>query len=266
VIRCPVNIVLFLHSENSNEISSTETRSFLLMSLGKLYLIPTIIADDTQAQVIPEQVRAVLPGVQHFLAEDVRTARRYLSSLKIYNSIESLSIAVLDKNTQINELETLFAPLFDGKNLGIISESGCPGVADPGALAARFAHQRQIEVIPLVGPSSILLALMASGLNGQHFAFHGYLPIEAKEGAKTVKEFERESKLKNQTQIFIETPYRNNTVFNVLKSKLAENTLLCVASDITGANEFIKTQTIKKWKENQYEWKKVPTVFLFLAS
>ncbi len=236
------------------------------MSKGKLYLIPTIISDDTQEKVIPTQVRVVLHGLQHFLAEDVRTARRYLSSLKIYDSIESLSIEVLDKDTQIHQLEELCAPMFSGKNLGILSDSGCPGVADPGALAARFAHQHQIEVVPLVGPSSILLALMASGLNGQHFAFHGYLPIESKEGAKTIKEFERESKQKNQTQIFIETPYRNNNIFSALKTNLGENTLLCVASDITGLNEFIKTQSIKKWKESQYEWKKVPTVFLFLAS
>ncbi len=236
------------------------------MTKGKLYLIPTIIADDTQALVIPAQVREALPGIHYFLAEDVRTARRYLSSLKIYDSIESLQIEVLDKDTPFNRLDALFAPVLNGQNVGILSESGCPGVADPGALAVRFAHQHQIHVVPLVGPSSILLALMASGLNGQHFAFHGYLPIEAKEAAKSIKEFERESKQKNQTQIFIETPYRNNNVFTVLKANLTESALLCVASDLSGANEFIKTQSIKKWKESQHEWKKVPTVFLFLAS
>lgn len=236
------------------------------MTKGKLYLIPTIIADDTQALVIPAQVREVLPGIHYFLAEDLRTARRYLSSLKIYDSIEKLQIEVLDKDTPFNQLDVLFAPVLNGQNVGILSESGCPGVADPGASAVRFAHQHQIQVIPLVGPSSILLALMASGLNGQQFAFHGYLPIETMEAAKSIKEFERESKQKNQTQIFIETPYRNNNVFTVLKANLAENALLCVASDISSANEFIKTQSIKKWKESQQEWKKVPTVFLFLAS
>jgi 16S rRNA (cytidine1402-2'-O)-methyltransferase len=236
------------------------------MIKGKVYLIPTIIADDTQAQVIPAQVRDILPGIRYFLVEDVRTARRYLSSLRIYDSIEKLQIEVLDKDTLFNQLDTLFAPVLSGQNVGILSESGCPGVADPGALAVQFAHQHQIDVIPLVGPSSILLALMASGLNGQHFAFHGYLPIETKESGKAIKEFERESKQKNQTQIFIETPYRNNTVFSALKTNLGDNTLLCVASDLTGANEFIKTQSIKKWKDKQFEWKKVPTVFLFLAS
>jgi 16S rRNA (cytidine1402-2'-O)-methyltransferase len=236
------------------------------MSKGTLYLIPTIVSDDTQAQVIPTQVRDVLPNVRYFLAENVRTARRYLSSLKIYDSIENLKIEVLDKDTEFSQLDGLFTPVLNGQNIGILSESGCPGVADPGSLAVRFAHQHQINVVPLVGPSSILLALMASGLNGQRFAFHGYLPIEAKETSKAIKEFEKESKQKNQTQIFIETPYRNNNVFAALKANLGENVLLCVASDLTGSNEFVKTQSIKKWKEHQHEWKKVPTVFLFLAS
>ena len=236
------------------------------MSKGTLYLIPTIVSDDTQAQVIPAQVRDVLPNIRYFLAENVRTARRYLSSLKVYDSIENLKIEVLDKDTEYSQLDGLFTLVLNGQNVGILSESGCPGVADPGSLAVRFAHQHQINVVPLVGPSSILLALMASGLNGQRFAFHGYLPIEAKEASKTIKEFEKESKQKNQTQIFIETPYHNNNVFTVLKANLGENVLLCVASDLTGTNEFIKTQSVKKWKENQHEWKKVPTVFLFLAS
>ncbi len=183
-----------------------------------------------------------------------------------WKAIEDLKIEVLDKDTEFSQLDGLFTPVLTGQNVGILSESGCPGVADPGALAVRFAHQHEIHVVPLVGPSSILLALMASGLNGQRFAFHGYLPIEAKEAAKAIKEFERESKQKNQTQIFIETPYRNNNAFTVLKANLGENVLLSVASDLTGVNEFSKTQSIKKWKENQHEWKKVPTVFLFLAS
>lgn len=236
------------------------------MNKGTAYLIPTIISEDSQVQVIPAQVREVLPNIQYFLAENIRTARRYLSSLRVYDSIESLQIEVLDKDTEFSQLDGLFVPVMNGQNVGILSESGCPGVADPGALAVRFAHQHQINVVPLVGPSSILLALMASGLNGQHFSFHGYLPIEAKEAAKTIKEFERESKRKDQTQIFIETPYRNNNVFTLLKANLGENVLLCIASDLTGANEFIKTQSIKKWKENMYDWKKVPTVFLFHAS
>ena len=236
------------------------------MHNGKLYLIPTIIADHTQADVIPAHVRNVLPSIRYFLVEDVRTARRYLSSLKIYESIESLHFEVLNKDTHSHQLEVFFAPVFLGHCVGVISESGCPGVADPGALAVQFAHQHQIDIIPLVGPSSILLALMASGLNGQHFAFHGYLPIDAKESAKSIKDFERESKQKNQTQIFIETPFRNNSVFAFLKANLGDQTLLCIAADITGASEFIKTQSVKRWKENHYEWKKVPSVFLFLAT
>lgn len=236
------------------------------MSKGTVYLIPTIISDNTHQQVIPGKIVDVLPGIQYFLAENVRTARRYLSSLKVYESIESLKIEVLDKDTEPGQLKGLFAPVLNGQHVGILSESGCPGVADPGAMAVQFAHQNQIQVVPLVGPSSILLALMASGLNGQRFAFHGYLPIDAKEGAKAIREFEKESKQKNQTQIFIETPYRNNTVFSALIANLGENVLLCVASDLTGANEYIKTQPIKKWRDQMCEWKKVPTVFLFLAS
>src|SRR5688572_20791708 len=151
------------------------------MQVGKLYLIPNIIADNTQDAVITSQVKSVLPGITHFLAEDVRTARRFLSSLKIYDSIEPLQFDVLDKDTDPSVVGNLFSPVFEGFDMGIISESGCPGIADPGALAVRFAHDNNVQVIPLVGPSSILLALMGSGLNGQHFAFHGYLPIDAKE-------------------------------------------------------------------------------------
>jgi 16S rRNA (cytidine1402-2'-O)-methyltransferase len=169
-----------------------------------------VIADGTQEAVIPTSVKKELMNIHHFLAEDVRTARRYLSSLKIYDSIEPLQFSVLNKDTKETELSELFIPIQEGKNVGVLSESGCPGVADPGALAARFAHRNGITVVPLVGPSSILLSLMASGLNGQQFAFHGYLPIEGKESVDTIKKLEKESRSNNQTQIFIETPYRNN--------------------------------------------------------
>jgi 16S rRNA (cytidine1402-2'-O)-methyltransferase len=174
------------------------------LKLGKLYLIPNIIAEGTQQSVIPNQVIAVLRSLRFFLAEDVRTVRRYFSSLKIFDSIEDLHFQVLDKETVLSDLSALMKPLIEGYDVGIVSESGCPGVADPGAMAVRFAHQNKIRVVPLVGPSSILLALMGSGLNGQQFAFHGYLPIEAKEASVKIKELEKESSIKNQTQIFIE--------------------------------------------------------------
>ena len=232
---------------------------------GRLYLIPTIIAENTQEKVVPLQVLEVLKSIRHFVVEDVRTARRYLSSLKIFESIESLQFQVLNKDTKTSELNDILKPIREGYDVGIISESGCPGVADPGALAVSFAHQHNIQIVPLVGPSSILLALMASGLNGQHFAFHGYLPIDAKEAAKTIKELEHESKIKNRTQIFIETPYRNNSILEHLMRNLRSETLLSIALDITGPMEAIKTKTIKQWKQEIPALGKQPAVFSFLA-
>lgn len=233
---------------------------------GKLYLIPTIIAEDTQAAVIPSQVRNALPSIQYFLAEEIRTARRYLSSLKVYESIEPLHFQVLDKKTKLAELKEFFKPIEEGKNIGILSESGCPGVADPGALAVHYAHQHGITVVPLVGPSSLLLALMGSGLNGQRFAFHGYLPIDAKDRQQAIRELEKESKQKNQTQLFIETPYRNQPVFNDLIKTLAPSTQLCVAYDVTGSAEILKTKSVSDWRKEPLALDKLPCVFLLLVS
>lgn len=235
------------------------------MTKGKLFLIPTIIAEDTQHTVIPTSVIETLKQIDHFLAEDIRTARRYLSSLKIYESIEPLDFKILDKKTKESELKELFTPINQGKNLGILSESGCPGIADPGALAAKYAHANGITVIPLTGPSSIVLSLMASGLNGQKFAFHGYLPVDSKESIESIKTFEKESKAKNQTQIFIETPYRNNSCLRNLLKALHEDTLLCIAIDITGKDESVVTKPVKAWKKEIPEFPKSPAVFLFLA-
>lgn len=235
------------------------------MTKGKLFLIPTVIADNTQSSVIPDQVRNVLPHISHFLVEDVRTARRYLSSLKVYESIEALNFQVLDKKTKEGELKEFFKPLEEGNNLGVLSESGCPGVADPGALAVNYAHQHAIVVVPLVGPSSLLLSLMGSGLNGQRFSFHGYLPIDSKERVQTIRELEKESKQKNQTQLFIETPYRNQPVFNDLVKTLSSATQLCVAYDITGTSELLKTKTIQEWRKENLVLDKLPCVFLLLA-
>lgn len=232
---------------------------------GKLFLIPVIIAAGTQERVIAAGVRKELAGLRHFLAEDIRTARRYLASLKIYDAIEDLSFSVLDKDTQEADLPAMFAPVFDGHPIGVLSESGCPGVADPGAKAVKFAHAKGIRVIPLVGPSAILLALMASGLNGQRFAFHGYLPIQVKDAIRAIKDLEKESRAKGQTQIFIETPYRNNALFSNLVRNLHGETLLCVALDLTGEKEFIMTQTAAMWRSQSIALPKAPAVFLFLA-
>lgn len=231
---------------------------------GKLFLIPTPIAAGSHEK-IPSGAGEDLAHIRHFLAEDIRTARRYLASLKIYDRIEDLSFSVLDKDTKEEQLPLLMAPISLGHDLGVMSESGCPGIADPGALAVRFAHANGIRVMPLVGPSSLILALMASGLNGQHFAFHGYLPIQTKGSTKAIRDFEKESRLKNQTQIFIETPYRNNSLFANLIRTLQPQTQLCLAVDLTGANEFISTKSIEKWRAEPIGIPKTPAVFLFLA-
>lgn len=232
---------------------------------GKLYLVPTIIAEDTAQLVIPQHVLLSLKDIHYFLVENARTARRYLGSLKIYDSIEALTIEVLDKETKETELLTLMTPLIEGNNMGVISESGCPGVADPGSMAVRFAHQRNIQVIPLVGPSSLLLALMASGLNGQKFAFHGYLPVDGKEATKIIKELERESEQKNQTQLFIETPYRNNQILDHLLNSLKPTSQVSIALDLSGKNEFVQTMFVKDWKLNKPSLPKEPAIFSFLA-
>jgi 16S rRNA (cytidine1402-2'-O)-methyltransferase len=232
---------------------------------GRLFLIPNVIADNTVNTALSNQVIKVLPQIGYFLAEDIRTARRYLSSLKLFSSIETLNFSVLNKDTPQDHIAALFAPINEGLDVGVISEAGCPGIADPGAMAVKFAHQKGIQVIPLVGPSSILLALMASGLNGQKFAFHGYLPIENQEAGKIIKELEKESGSKNQTQLFIETPYRNNAILQHLLKNLSPATELCVAQDLTGETEYIKTMQVKQWKLQTIELPKKPAVFLFLA-
>ncbi len=232
---------------------------------GKLYLIPSIISDDTQTLVLPPRLLQTLPGISHFLVENVRTARRFLSSLKIYPGIEPLQFNVLDKDTPLEAMREMFAPIFSGSDMGVLSESGCPGIADPGALAVSFAHANGITVVPLVGPSSILLALMASGLNGQRFAFHGYLPVQEGELVSAIRELERESSKRNQTQIFIETPYRNNRLMAAMLKVLRPDTELCVALDLTGAAEKIRTAKVNAWKAQRVDFPKLPLVFLFLA-
>lgn len=232
---------------------------------GKLFLIPSAIAASSNDLTVPPAVRAQLADIRDFVVEDVRTARRSLSSLKIYESMEAVSFSVLDKDTAEAELGGLLAPIFQGRDVGVLSEAGCPGVADPGAQAVAFAHANGVKVVPLVGPSSILLALMASGLNGQRFAFHGYLPIQAKEAAKAIGEYERESRTRNQTQIFIETPYRNGSLLDNLLNRLSPDTRLCIALDITGPNEFIAMKPVKDWRQNKPAMPKEPAVFLFLA-
>ncbi len=236
---------------------------------GKLYLIPTNLADPfIPTSILPNNVISTALTLNHYIAENARTARAFLKAIGISRPLQEISIVELDKH--LNQAEndsahTLLAPLLGGLDVGLVSEAGAPAVADPGAVVVAAAHEAGIQVVPLVGPSSILLGLMASGLNGQKFAFHGYLPQEKTARTKSITELERESKQKNMTQMFIETPYRNTPLLTDLITTLNPGTRLCVATDLTGDRESVRTMPVAKWRLGQQEIEKVPTLFLFLA-
>lgn len=246
-------------------MTSITLGTVIMFMNGKLYLIPTILAEGTQREVIPSSVFHAVKSISCFLCENVRTGRRFVSSLKVHDTIESIQFDLLDKDTLPDILPKLLAPIFDGTDIGLLSESGCPGVADPGAAAVAYAHDHGIGVVPLVGPSSILLALMASGLNGQQFAFHGYLPVEARDAAGTIRKLEQESRNKNQTQIFIETPYRNNALMSHFLKTLQADTKLCVAINLTAVTEKVTCQSVGEWRKQLASFEKAPAIFLFLA-
>jgi 16S rRNA (cytidine1402-2'-O)-methyltransferase len=232
------------------------------MTQGRLFLIPTIISDETQEKVISQEVRTTIKGLNHFLVENMRTARRYISSLKLGINIESLRFEVLDKSTSELTISPLMKPIFEGNDIGVISESGCPGVADPGALAVAYAHKNEIQVVPLVGPSSILMALMSSGFNGQSFVFHGYLPIDKLDRHKKIKMMEEDAIRLNQTQLFMDTPYRNENLLEALLKTCNPNTQLSIARDITGKKEFVRTKKIQEWKNQKVpSLNKIPVIF-----
>lgn len=233
------------------------------MKKGTLYLIPNLISETGPDRFFTSVWRNEIAHLRFFLAEDFRSARQFLSSLKSYPDIKSLSFEKLNRDTQPEELGVLMNPLLEGYDLGILSESGCPGVADPGALAAKWAHDHHVQVKPLVGPSSILLALMASGMNGQQFAFHGYLPIQDKELISAIHRYERESREGMMTKIFIESPHRNQRLLDALRKQLSASTRLCVACDLTGSNEKIVSLPVREWKN--WDLPKQPCIFLFLA-
>lgn len=229
---------------------------------GKLYLIPTVLAPHTQNKFVNDFLLQTIKSVNHYLAENVRTARRYISSLRTGKNIDEIQFFDLDKNTSAADLQEPVRLLLEGIDFGVISESGCPGIADPGSLAVEMAHQKGIKVVPLIGPSSLVLALMASGFNGQQFTFHGYLPIEKGARKNRIKELEREMQKTGYSQIFIETPYRNDKMLADLKQHLDPTTRLCVAANITSGDEFINTRPISEWKKESLEIGKVPTIFI----
>ncbi len=232
---------------------------------GILYLIPTAIGSIQAIDYLPQTVIEIIHSLDEFIVENSKSARQFLKHCNIPTPQQQLIIHELNKH-EGNVFETsFFSNLISGKNVGLLSEAGCPAVADPGALIVAEAHKLQIKVVPLSGPSSILLALMASGLNGQQFTFNGYLPKEKTERIHAIKKAEKESAQRNQTQIFIETPYRNNALFDDFLNNLQPSTRLCIASALQCENEKIKTQRISEWKKQRPELNKHPVVWLFLA-
>jgi 16S rRNA (cytidine1402-2'-O)-methyltransferase len=232
---------------------------------GNLYLIPTTLGEQNPTEVIPSSVLEITTGLRFFIVENTRTARRYLRSIDSTFPIDDSSFVELNEHTKISEIENYLDACEKGNHIGLISEAGVPGVADPGSDVVKLAHQKGIRVIPLVGPSSILLAIMASGLNGQNFAFNGYLPVKPNERNKAIKHFEKRSQTENQSQVFIETPYRNNALFEEFLKTLLPTTQLCIAVDITLANEQILTFSVKEWTKKKIDLHKRPAIFIILG-
>lgn len=234
-------------------------------SFGNLYLIPVPIHEGKASFSIPNGVVERVKQLNHFIVENEKTARKMIRYIHPEVSQPDLNLSILDKNTPITEIESLLSPCQKGIPVGLMSEAGVPAVADPGSRLVEVAHQKNIKVIPLVGPSSILLALMASGLNGQNFAFNGYLPIDSNEKKRTVLELEKRSFSYGQTQIFMETPYRNDKMFEFLVKTLSNETLLSVAVEINGNQEYIKTLPVRTWKTTTSpDLHKKPAIFSIL--
>lgn len=229
---------------------------------GKLYLIPTTLGDNEPLEVLPLSVRQVIEKTSHFIVENEKSARRFIKKITPRKSQPSLKLYKLDKYTNEIETQDYLDVCLKGENIGLLSEAGVPAVADPGALIVKMAHLKNIRVVPLVGPSSIIMALMSSGMNGQNFAFNGYLPIEKSERKKKIKQLEKLSFDNDQSQLFIETPYRNEKMFADLLQALSADTDLCIAADITLQTEYIKTMSVKEWKNANPDLHKKPAIFI----
>ena len=236
------------------------------MTQAKLYLIPNFL-EEYSIHVLPSYIKDAIQECEQFVVEHPKVARKLLIGLGLKDKINATEWAIFDKKeTDMMVWMDLLNPILEGKSVGIISDAGCPGIADPGAELVHLAHDMGIQVVPLVGPSSIYMGLMASGMNGQSFTFWGYLPIESKDRSKRLRELEKLSKQYNQTQIFIETPYRNDQMLQEILRSCNNETQLCIASNITAETELIKTRTIASWKKNGLpNVKKIPTVFYLLA-
>lgn len=229
---------------------------------GRLFLIPVTLGDISPLEVLPLSVKKVIEMVDYYIVENEKTARRFIKSIYPSKSQPSLKFSTINKFTEQSELPAFLQPCLEGKNMGLMSEAGVPGIADPGADVIAIAHEKGIRVQPLVGPSSILMAMMSSGLNGQNFAFNGYLPIDKQERRKKIKDLESFSIKHQQSQSFIETPYRNNKMLEELLLSLLGNTKLCVACDISLPTEYIKTLTVDLWKKQVPDLHKRPAIFI----
>jgi len=230
--------------------------------MSTLYLIPTSLGDCSFDKILPAYNTDIVKNLKHFIVEDVRTARRFLKKTNQAIDIDCLTFYILNQHTTPEELSDFLRPMFEGNDMGVLSEAGCPAIADPGADVVAIAQKNNFTVVPLVGPSSILLSLMASGFNGQSFAFVGYLPIQPSERAKALKKLESRAYSENQSQIFIETPYRNMKMLEEILQTCQPNTRLCIAVDITLDTEFIKTKSVKEWKTKLPDLSKRPCIFL----
>ena len=229
---------------------------------GKLYLIPAPISQESIDRVLPAEVQRRIAELSYFIVEQPKTARQFLKQLDLLRPLQDLQMLTLNEHTLAKELPLLLEPVLAGHDAGLLSEAGCPAVADPGAELVRLAHKYNITVTPLVGPSSILLALMASGLNGQRFAFHGYLPVESAARASTITELEKLSIRLKQTQIFIEAPYRNQKLLEQLVAVCSDGTDLCIASNLTFSSEKVMTKPVKEWRCSLPDINKIPAIFL----
>jgi 16S rRNA (cytidine1402-2'-O)-methyltransferase len=232
------------------------------MKIGKLYLIPTTISDNTKEETLPSSVKKHLEEINFFIAENIRTSRRFIKKVIPTKNIDNIIFHSYGKNDHIDLDNELLPYLLKGLDAGIISEAGLPAIADPGSDIVEFAHKFNIKVVPLSGPSSIILALVASGLNGQNFAFNGYLPINSKERNHKIKQLENLALNSRQTQIFMETPYRNNKLIEAILKTCNSKTKLCIAANITAQNENIITKSIEEWKSLRINYDKQPTIFL----
>jgi 16S rRNA (cytidine1402-2'-O)-methyltransferase len=230
--------------------------------MGELYLVPNLLSEGEWQQVLPARIFSVINSTRYFIVENLRTTRRFLKQVNREINIDDLVFFELNKHTLHEDVAGYLKPLEEGHNMAVVSEAGCPGVADPGADVVKLAHQKGYRVVPLVGPSSILLALMASGMNGQNFAFNGYLPVNSSERSKAISLLEKKVISERQTQVFIETPYRNNALIADILKTCSPSTLLCIAADITGKDEMILTKPVGQWKKQVPDLNKQPVVYL----